>query len=147
MPMIVRWPGKISPGSQTDHASAFWDVMPTVAEIVGLEKPQDIDGLSFLPALLGENQVEHDYLYWEFHERGGRQAMRKGDWKLVQYNVNKDPRNPYELYNLKDDPGEANNLAKSNPKKLEELKDLLKNARTESEVFKFASKSYNAEKK
>lgn len=145
VPMIVRWPGKITPGSQTDHASAFWDVMPTVAEIVGVEKPQNIDGLSFLPTLLGENQVEHNYLYWEFHELGGRQALRKGDWKLVQYNVNKDPRNPYELYNLKDDPGEANDLAKSNPKKVEELKDLLKNARTESEVFKFKSISYNAE--
>ncbi|MCK5701718.1 MAG: arylsulfatase, partial [Cyclobacteriaceae bacterium] len=146
VPMIVRWPGHVTPGSQTDHASAFWDVMPTVAAIVGLENPQHIDGLSFLPALLGENQEEHDYLYWEFHERGGRQALRKGDWKLVQYNVNKEPRNPYELYNLKDDPGEAYDLADAQPGKLDELKALLQNARTESEVFKFAAESYNAEK-
>ncbi len=146
VPMIAWWPGKIKAGSQSDHVSAFWDVMPTIAEIVGLEKPQNIDGLSFLPALLGEHQEEHDYLYWEFHERGGRQALRKGDWKLLQYNVNKDPRKPYELYNLKNDPGEENDLADTKPEILEQLKALLKNARTDSEVFKFASESYNAEK-
>lgn len=146
VPMIARWPGKIAAGTQSDHASAFWDVLPTVADIIGLEKPKDIDGISFLPTLQGDKQEQHEYLYWEFHERGGRQALRQGDWKLLQYNVNKNPRKPYELYNLKDDPGEENDLAKSNPEKLEELKALLKNARTESKVFKFKSVSYNAEK-
>ena len=146
VPMIVWWPGKIAAGSQTNHVSAFWDVMPTVAQITGIDKPQKIDGISFLPVLVGEQQEEHDYLYWEFHERGGRQALRKGDWKLVQYNVNKSPRKPFELYNLKDDPGEENDLAKVEPEKLKELSELLKNARTESEVFKFGSVSYNAEK-
>ncbi len=146
VPMIAWWPGKIKAGTQTDHVSAFWDVMPTVAEIIGVDIPQNIDGISFLPTLLQEPQKEHDFLYWEFHERGGRQALRKGDWKLVQYNVNKEPRKPYELYNLNNDPGEENDLAKDQPEKLEELKNLLKNARTESEIFKFGSVSYNAEK-
>jgi arylsulfatase A-like enzyme len=146
VPMIVRWPTKVSAASTTDHISAFWDVMPTVAQIVGIEAPQGIDGLSFLPALLGEEQKEHEYMYWEFHERGGRQALRQGDWKLVRYNVNKSPSQPYEMYRLDVDPGEENDLAATHPEKVEELKTILKGARTESAVFKFASESYNAEK-
>jgi len=146
VPMIVWWPEKIYAASTTDHVSAFWDVMPTIADITGVDAPKGIDGISFLPTLLDGEQEKHDYLYWEFHERGGRQALRRGDWKLVQYNVNKDPRNPFELYNLKDDPGEENNLADANPEIVEKLKALLQNARTESEVFQFKSVSYNAEK-
>jgi arylsulfatase A-like enzyme len=146
VPMIVRWPEKISAGSTTEHASAFWDVMPTVAQIVGLESPKGIDGISFLPSLLGKPQLAHDYLYWEFHERGGRQALRQGDWKLVRYNVNKAPSQPYELYRLDEDPGEENDLAAEYPEKLAELQKLVQSARTESEVFRFASDSYNAEK-
>jgi arylsulfatase A len=119
--------------------------LPTVADIIGVEAPENIDCLSFLPTLTGAQQTAHDYLYWEFHERGGRQALRKGDWKLVQYNVNKDPRKPYELYNIKVDPGEENDLAEVQLEKVEELKSLLKNARTDSEVFQFKSVSYNAE--
>lgn len=85
-------------------------------------------------------------MYWEFHERGGRQALRQGDWKLVRYNVNKSPSQPYELYRLDVDPGEENDLAATHPEKVEELKAILIGARTESAVFKFASESYNAEK-
>ena len=87
-PMIARWPGKIQPASQTDLISAFWDVMPTVADLAGVQAPEQIDGISFLPTLLGQrNQKKHNYLYWEFHEQGGRQAIRKEDWKLVRYKV------------------------------------------------------------
>ncbi|WPO36719.1 arylsulfatase [Flammeovirgaceae bacterium SG7u.111] len=138
VPMIVWWPEKVKAGSQTDHVSAFWDVMPTVAEIVGVEKPQNIDGISFMPTLTGEKeQVQHEYLYWEFHEKRGRQALRQGDWKLLRYDVKKSPGKPYELYNLKNDPSEKNNLAGENPEKLQELIGLLEGARTESEVFSF----------
>lgn len=84
VPTIVRWPGKVAPGSKTDHISAFWDVKPTMAEIVGVQPPEAMDGISFLPTLLGmENQPEHEYLYWEFHELKGRQALRAGNWKAV----------------------------------------------------------------
>lgn len=147
LPMIVRWPEKVTPGTQTDHVSAFWDVMPTLADIIGIEKPKDIDGISFLPTLIGGQQVQHDYLYWEFHEGGGRQALRKGDWKLVKYNVNAEPKLPFELYNLKDDPGEKNDLAQVHPEIVEELKTIMQNARTESDVFKFSSVAYDGNKK
>lgn len=148
VPMIAKWKGKIKAGSQTDHASAFWDVMPTLADILGIESPANTDGVSFLSTLLGEpGQKEHEYLYWEFHERGGRIALRKGDWKLLRYNVNKEPQGEFELYNIADDPGEIHNLASEKPEKLQELIGLLKGARTESEVFAFQSKTYDAEKK
>ena len=137
VPMIAVWDGKIQPGQSTDHLSAFWDVFPTVAEITGTSTPENIDGISFLPTLTGKEQPKHEYLYWEFHEKGGRQALRKGDWKLVHYNVFKPEEMTTELYNIAEDPGEENDLAGGNPEKVAELEELLQGARTESEVFSF----------
>ncbi len=139
-PMIVRWPGKIAPGTRSDHISAFWDVMPTIADVLDVNVPEGLDGISFLPALENKEQPEHDYMYWEFHELGGRQALRKGDWKLVRYHVNDEPDRPQELYNLKDDPGEENDLSKEYPDKVAELQGIMENARTESDVFQFSKK-------
>jgi arylsulfatase A len=138
-PMIARWPGKIKANTSTGHLSAFWDVLPTVAELVNQQPPEPIDGISFLPTLLGKSskQKQHDYLYWEFFEKGGRQALRKGDWKVVRYNVHKKPEGLLELYNLKADPGEKNNIASKYPKIVQELEQLLKTARTDSQHFKF----------
>jgi len=139
-PMIARWPGKIQAGSKSDLISAFWDVMPTIAELTGIKIPEKIDGISFLPTLLGkEGQKQHDYLYWEFHELGGRKALRKGDWKLIKYNIQKPEHAKVELYNLSTDIGEQNNIADSNPKLVSELSTLMDSARTESDVFKFES--------
>ena len=137
VPMIAVWDGKIKPGTTTRHASAFWDVFPTVSDVAGFEDPANIDGISFLPTLLGKEQPEHEYLYWEFHEKGGRQALRKGDWKLIHYDVKKPEETTTELYNIADDPGEEMNLAKEHPEIVEELETLMKGARTESEVFRF----------
>ena len=137
VPMIAVWNGKIMAGSQSDHISAFWDVLPTVAEITGAGVPENIDGISFLPTLLGEKQQEHEYMYWEFHEQGGRKALRKGDWKLVQMNISIPEKATTELYNLADDIGEENDLADKYPEKVKELTDLLNSARTESNVFQF----------
>jgi arylsulfatase A-like enzyme len=139
-PMIVRWPDKIDAGSHSDHISAFWDVMPTLADITGAEMPNGLDGISFLPTLENKDQPQHDFLYWEFHELGGRQALRKGDWKLVRYHVNDEPDRPMELYNLADDPGEENDLAGEHPEIVTELRELMQNARTESDVFQFHKK-------
>ena len=143
VPMIVSWPGKIKPNSKTEHVSAFWDVFPTLSEMVGISVPNSLDGISFLPTLLQEeDQGQHEYLYWEFHERGGRQAIRKGDWKAVKYNVLKDPEAPIELYNLRDDIGEENNLAQSHPEIVAEMQAIFETARTDSDVFTFSSKTY-----
>ena len=138
VPTIAWWPGKIAPNSQTDHLSAFWDVFPTLAELTGQEIQNNVDGISFLPTLLGkEGQQEHEYLYWEFHEKNGRQAIRKGDWKLVRYDVFSPENTTTELYNIAQDPAETRNVAEENQVITEELLHLLEGARTESTVFTF----------
>lgn len=144
VPMIARWPGIIASNSSSDHISAFWDLLPTVADIAGMDAPANIDGISFLPTLQGDEQPKHEYLYWEFHERGGRIAIRKGDWKAIKYNYLKAPDAPFELYNLAQDIGEENNIADQHPDVLEEMEEIFKRARTESEVFTFASRAYEA---
>lgn len=137
-PMIARWPGHIEAGSQTAQVSAFWDVMPTLAELVGADEPANIQGISFLPTLLNKpGQKQHDYLYWEFHENGGRQAIRRGDWKYVSYQVNNPAKQTQELYDLSVDPGEEHSVAAENPEVLEEMRQLLEVVRTDSEAFPF----------
>lgn len=144
VPMIVKWREKIKPGSKTDHISAFWDVMPTFSEIAGVESPKNSDGISFLPTLLGkdEMQKEHEYLYWEFHERGGRQAVRKGKWKAVKYNVFDPPDAALELYNLEEDIGEESNVAQNHPEMIKEMEKIMETARTPSDVFTFGQGTY-----
>ncbi len=136
VPMIASWPDKIKKNTKSDHISAFWDVLPTMADLLDIKVESEIDGISFLPTLLGKkNQKNHDYLYWEFHERGGRQALLAGNWKLIRYNVNDD--GDYELYNLKEDPGETRNVIKDYPKKAKGLIGELNNSRTPSKEFQF----------
>jgi arylsulfatase A len=138
-PMIVKWSGKVKPGSKSDHISAFWDIMPTLAEIAGISSPGNIDGLSFLPELLGKTQKQHDYLYWEFHEQGGKTAVRMNNWKAVKLNVDKDPDGLIELYDLSKDIGETNNIAKDNPEIVKKVESIMKQAHVPSKDFPFAS--------
>jgi arylsulfatase A-like enzyme len=135
VPMIARWTGHIKAGSVSDHVSAFWDVMPTIADLLDMEVATD--GISFLPELLGDTaqQEQHEALYWEFHEQGGRRALRVGDWKLVQYNGWSEPAGAFELYNLREDVGETNNVAEDFPEKTQELVNLMAKQRTPSPVF------------
>ena len=138
VPMIVKWEGSIKKGTSSDHISAFWDVFPTISELLQQETPQDIDGVSFLPTLLGKpkNQKQHPYLYWEFHELGGRQAIRKGNWKLIKYDVKNG--GDYSLFDLSVDPSETKNLISEMPEISKELIQILENARTSSEYFNFS---------
>jgi arylsulfatase A len=137
-PMLVRWQGKVKPGSRSNHISAFWDVMPTFAEITGAKIPAPVDGISFLPALLGEKQKEHDYLYWEFHEQGGKMAVRAGKWKAVRLNINKVPQGKTELYDLSADVGEENNMASDRPLIVKKMEEIMKEAHTPSNDFPFS---------
>ena len=140
VPMIACWPGTIKAGTTTDHVSAFWDVMPTLAEITGVPIPANLDGISFLPSLTGKGtQRQHKTLYWEFHELKGRQALRMGDWKLVRYNVLTPDNTTTELYDLKTDLGEEKNVAAEHPELVKEMLEILNNSRTPSEVFIFGS--------
>jgi arylsulfatase A-like enzyme len=130
VPFIVRWPGRIEAGTTSDHVSAFWDMLPTIAELVGFETPAGLDGLSIAPTLLGdpEAQREHDYLYWEYH---GSQALRLGRWKAV-WRKNGDG---IELYDLASDVGEHHDIAESHLDVIEIVARLFETARTESKHF------------
>ncbi len=126
VPMIARWPGKIKPGSVSHHISAFWDLLPTFCEAAGIEAPEDIDGISFMPEMLGKKQKIHEILYWEFSEQGGKQSLRWGDWKAVRLNVAKLPEGPLELYNLKNDIREKNNVAALHPDIVEKMEQMIR---------------------
>ncbi len=144
VPMIVSWPGTVKANTQTDHISAFWDVFPTFATLVGAEIPSDVDGISFLPTLLrsSKKQEEHQFLYWEFHEKGGRQAVRMGDWKGVKYNVLNSPNTGIELYDLSKDIEEKNDIANEHPRIAKEIEKFMQTARTPSKVFAFQQQTY-----
>jgi arylsulfatase A-like enzyme len=131
VPMIARWPKRIKAGAKSDQVWAHWDLLPTVAEIAGVKPPANIDGISMLNALVGKRQRNHEFLYWEFHERGFSQAARMGDWKAVR----KSPDFPLELYDLKNDLGEQDDVAVKHPEVVKKIEDYLKIARTESELW------------
>ncbi|NQZ78679.1 MAG: sulfatase-like hydrolase/transferase, partial [Ekhidna sp.] len=132
-PFVAHWPSAIDPGQSTSHLAAFWDLKATLGDLAGTPLKGETDGVSFLPTLLGKgDQVQHDYLYWEFNERKGPlQALLKGDWKLI-HQVEK---SAYELYNLQQDPSEKTDLSEQFPQELEELKSALATARTENDQF------------
>ncbi|TRX59170.1 arylsulfatase [Fulvivirga sp. M361] len=144
VPMIVRWPGQVKAGSRTDHISAFWDVFPTLAGITSQPTPDYIDGISFLPTLLGQEgeQSEHEYLYWEFHEKGGRVAARADNWKAVKYDILRNPGAPVELYDLSKDPGEQNDLSAFHPERVTAMEEIFSAARVASPVFSFDQDTY-----
>lgn len=143
VPMIASWPGRIKAGT-TDHISTFWDVLPTFGELTQARVPAGIDGLSFLPTLLGQTgkQQKHAYLYWEFHEGGGKQAVRLGPWKGIRLHVNKNPNGPIELYSLERDVEEQHNIAGQHPDIVKRIEKIMREARTDSEVFQFAQGQY-----
>src|SRR6185437_9440827 len=87
-PFIASWPGKINPGTKSDLICAAWDVLPTLCKITNIESPAGIDGINFLPTLLGQSeQQKHAFLYWEFPQYGGQQAVRLGKWKAIRLDV------------------------------------------------------------
>jgi arylsulfatase A-like enzyme len=142
VPMITRWPDRIKTGTVTRHVSAFWDFLPTCCDIAGVKPPKNTDGISMLPTLLGRanKQKQHEYLYWEFHEQGKKQAVRVGHWKAVRLDVAKNPDGPIELYNLKDDLGEQNNVVDKYPDIVAKAAEYMRQARTQSEHWPLNSR-------
>jgi len=138
VPMIANWPGTIPAGQTTGQISAAWDILPTCCDVAGIAAPPGIDGISIMPTLRGQsrNQPQHAYLYWEFHEKGGRQAIRMGDWKSVRLGVSRNPQAPMELYNLRTDQQESRNIAAEHPEVISQMEKILQNARTESSIFR-----------
>ncbi len=131
VPMVARWPDRMKSGVASDQICAFWDFLPTACELAGVAAPKAIDGMSMAPAFTGRPQRNHEYLYWEFHERGFDQGVRMGNWKGIR----KGRRGPIELYDLASDLGEANNLAGRNPAIVSRIAKIMEEARTESKEF------------
>lgn len=134
VPMIVRWPGTIQPGQVSTQVWAFWDFLPTVAEIAGTQVTLPIDGVSILPGLMGREQPQHSPLYWEFHEKNERgilQAVRIGNWKGIRNRKG----GKFELYDLTTDIKEANNVASSNRKTVDEITEIMQASHVESSLW------------
>jgi len=146
-PHLAWWPGTITPGGTSDHVSAFWDVVPTACELAGVAPPPKTDGISYAPTLLGNAaaQRQHDLLYWEFHERGRAQAIRREDWKAVRKPVTENGDGPIELYHLKDDAAEANDVAAAHPQRVAEFDKLMRENRTPHPEFRFVRRQDRAE--
>ncbi len=129
VPMIARWPGKIAAGKTVDHVAAHWDFLPTACELAGAKAPEGLDGISYSATLLGREQKTHEFLYWEFHERGFDQAVRMGDWKGIRIGLDA----PLKLYNLKTDLHEDTNVADQNPEVVAKIDAAMKALRSENE--------------
>jgi arylsulfatase A-like enzyme len=122
-PLIVRWPGKIQPGTTSDLLTAFVDFLPTAAELSGLPAPKGIDGHSIVPTLLGKGQqTRHESLYFEIYEPYFQQAVRMGDWKGYRLGT----KAPLELYDLKADPAEKQNIAAAHPDIVRKIEAIMK---------------------
>lgn len=139
VPMIAKWKGKIKEGTTTNHVSAFWDVLPTLAELLQVDLKTELDGISFFPTLINHGtQQNHEYLYWEFNENNAPvQAVRKGDWKAVKF-LDK----PLKLYNLSTDLKEEHDVSLEYSEIKNDMLEILKNARKDNPNFPF---KYNQE--
>src|SRR5439155_24088844 len=129
VPLIARWPGKIEAGAKSEKVCAFWDFLPTFAELAGVEPPKNLDGISFAPTFLGRSgQKEHEFLYWEMGRgKNLTQAVRMGNWKALRQTAD----GPIELYDLTTDIGEKTDLAAKQPAIVERVTKLMARQRTE----------------
>lgn len=136
VPMIAHWPASIAPGSRSDHISAFYDFMPTFAAIANVTDAPPTDGISMLPAFMGDTQPAHDFLYWEFPATTGQQAVRMGDWKGIRWGLfeyNKD----LQLYNLAEDINEQHDVAEAHPDIVAQIEAIMKREHTSPIIERF----------
>jgi arylsulfatase A len=138
VPLIAWWPETVAAGVTSDHISAHWDFLPTACELADVrDLPTHLDGLSMVPTLKGnvKQQKRHPYLYWEFPAQGGKQAIRMGKWKAVRLGLRRDRNAPLELYNLKKDPSETDNIAERHPRIVYKMRPLFELEHSPSELF------------
>lgn len=139
VPFIARWPGRIKEGSTSDLPCAFYDMLPTLCDVAGVQPTSGMDGVSILPTLLGRTgQKRHEILYWEFAGYGGQQAVRMGDWKGIRRDMQKGNRT-LQLYNLAVDLGEKNDIAAKHPEIVERIARIMQANHQPSQAFPIKS--------
>ncbi|MEZ0388437.1 MAG: arylsulfatase [Verrucomicrobium sp.] len=136
VPFVAAWPGKIKPGQVSSLVGASWDLFPTFADLAGYTKPADLDGVSILPTLTGDNlaQQPHQPLYWET-VAGGAQAVRMGPWKGVRLGVKKNASAPVQLFNLESDVGETTDISAQHPDIAAQILEIMTTGRRPSPEF------------
>lgn len=138
MPMIAVWPAVINPGSETNHISAHYDVLPTLTDITGIATPENVSGMSFFPTLRGEGQEQPEYLYWEYPARGGQMAVRIGNFKALRKNMH-EGNLEWGLFDLDKDPKELNDISSLHPDVIQKVEDIVAKEHTlsQNERFRF----------
>lgn len=131
VPFIARMPGTIPAGKTSEQVLAFWDLLPTFAELTKAKKLQGLDGVSMLRPLLGKGEIPHAPLYWEFYEGGFKQAIRDGKWKAIRKGL----KGKIELYDLSADIHEDKDLAAAHPEIVRRMETLFGEMRTDSPLF------------
>jgi arylsulfatase len=136
VPTLVRWPGRVAAGSESDYVSGFEDWMPTFMDVISASEsvPPSIDGISLLPTLLGNSQPERPFLYREFPSYGGQQIVRVGKWKAVRQNLSKG-KIKTELYDLHQDISESQDLAEQHPQIVAQLEQIMAEQHVPSDLF------------
>lgn len=137
VPMIATWGNRIKHGSVSNHISASWDILPTFCEVANVKITFNTDGISFLPELLNKKQKPHEYLYWEYPERGGSKAIRMNEWKGIILDIKKEGEDKIMLYNLDDDPLEQNDVSKEHQEIIKLMRQKMDEAHEEALVDKF----------
>jgi arylsulfatase A-like enzyme len=140
VPLVVNWPGRIQPGTQSDQPSTLYDYFATFCDLLGLPAPEDTDGVSFLPAMLGQPQPERPFLYWDFPEYGGQQALRMGKWKAVRQKL-QEGTVMTELYDLSSDPTESKDLSAAFPDIVRQMEAVMTREHRTSPIPRFQIKA------
>jgi arylsulfatase len=137
VPFIVQWPGKVPGSTESDFKGCFYDMMPTLCDLAGIDLMEDTDGLSIVPTLMNRGmQAAHEFLYWEFPASGGLQAVRMGNWKAVRRNMF-DGNLDIELYDLSMDLVESRDLSADHPEVVENIERIMKEQHQASVVDRF----------